>query len=176
MCKDKQHSVCDHVATVMDFLPTLARLAGAEVPDDRAIDGHDIRPLLYDHEGASSPYDAFFYYGSGNHTLEAVRAGKWKLFLLRDELYDLEADQAEAHNLFAKHPDIVSRLQALADECRRDLGDAHTDEEGANCRPAGRVPNPKPLTSREQLSPHLRALYDLDDLGEGGQAKLSGST
>ena len=32
----------------MDLYPTLAALCGAEVPDDRTIDGRDIRPLLLD--------------------------------------------------------------------------------------------------------------------------------
>ena len=39
---------CEQVATSMDFLPTFAGLAGADVPDDRILDGKDITPLLND--------------------------------------------------------------------------------------------------------------------------------
>ncbi len=46
----------------MDVLPTFARLGGAAVPDDRVIDGHDVRLLLFGEEGAVSPYDAFIYH------------------------------------------------------------------------------------------------------------------
>ena len=35
-------SVCDEIASTMDFLPTFVRLAGAEIPDDRIIDGKDM--------------------------------------------------------------------------------------------------------------------------------------
>ena len=37
--------VCQEMATTMDVLPTFAYLAGAKPPDDRTLDGKDIRPL-----------------------------------------------------------------------------------------------------------------------------------
>jgi len=122
-------SVCSEIASTMDLLPTCAALAGVSPPEDRVLDGRDIRPLLFGEEDARSPYDAFFYYGP-----LAVRAGKWKLHLGRDkaanralkieqdwrpkmarktELYDLEKDIGEAKNLAAQHPDIVARLEQL---------------------------------------------------------------
>jgi len=64
---------CRELCTSMDFLPTFARLAGAQVPADRTIDGHDIRPLLFGQEGAKSPYEAFYYYCM--EQLQAVRSG-----------------------------------------------------------------------------------------------------
>ena len=72
-------TVCREVITLMDMLPTLAQLAGAEVPSDRIIDGHDIRPLMFAQPDATSPTKAFFYYYV-NH-LQAVRCGQWKLYL-----------------------------------------------------------------------------------------------
>ena len=156
-------AVCGELVTSMDLLPTLAGLAGGQVPDDRAIDGHDISPLMLGEEGAATPYEAFFYYGSADRTLHAVRAGRWKLHLILRELYDLDADVGEEHNVIDDHPDVVSRLDALAEECRRELGDAHTGVEGENTRPVGRVDDPKPLTSLDEMSPEERALYDVDD-------------
>jgi arylsulfatase A len=38
--------VCAELATSMDLLPTFAYLAGTKPPEDRTIDGKDIRPLL----------------------------------------------------------------------------------------------------------------------------------
>lgn len=69
-------AICREITTTMDFLPTLAHLAAAHVPDDRAIDGHNISTLLLGETDARSPYEAFFYYGTGDHNLHAVRAGK----------------------------------------------------------------------------------------------------
>lgn len=166
-------SICSELVTAMDLLPTFAQLAGKERPTDRVIDGQDISPLLLGHPDAHRPYEAFFYYGptatSGEQpkevgTLHAVRSGKWKLHLLRDELYDLDADIGEQNNIIAEHPAVVSRLRALADDCRHDLGDSHTGVEGSYCRPAGHVENPQALTSLNEMDPYIRALYDLDDV------------
>ncbi len=53
-------TTCDEIATTMDILPTFARLAGAEVPSDRVIDGHDISDLMHGKKGAKSPTKAFY--------------------------------------------------------------------------------------------------------------------
>jgi arylsulfatase A-like enzyme len=147
---------CRALATMMDFLPTFARLAGASPPSDRTIDGKDIRALLENPETSASPYDAFYYYYMGQ--LQAVRSGRWKLHLpLREKrhgwrqpplvepgrLYELEADSAESVDLIKKHPEVVARLLALADRAREDLGDG--DRPGKNQRPAGWVEKAKPL-------------------------------
>ena len=146
---------CAELATLMDLLPTFARLAGADLPADRIIDGHDITPLLAGEPGAASPYEAFYYYDQDQ--LQAVRAGRWKLYLPLAEkkgrgrkvpatgpglLFDLVADVAEKTDVAAVHPDVVARLAALAEKARADLGDGPAP--GANQRPAGWEPNPTP--------------------------------
>ena len=144
---------CDELATTMDLLPTIARLAGAPVPKDRIIDGKDIWPLMIGRAGAKTPHEVFYYYRAA--VLQALRSGKWKLHLAvterrttrtldPPELYDLENDLGETANITAKHPDVVKRLLALADRGRKDLRDGKTP--GKNQRPAGSVANPKPQT------------------------------
>ena len=153
-------TVCRELAATMDLLPTLAKLAGAELPKVRIIDGRDIWPLMSGQPGAKTPHEAYFYYW-GKH-LQAVRNGKWKLHLAHDydqpappghdgrpgkyakrqigvELFDLELDIGETRNVADQHPDAVARLQALAESCRDDLGDSATAREGKNVRPAGRL-------------------------------------
>ncbi len=159
-------ATCSELATTMDLLPTLTRLANGAVPSDWVLDGKDISALMQGEGHARSPHDAFFYYGTGDHTLHAVRSGSWKLHLLRDELYDLEDDIAERHNRYHDRPQIVARLTGLADGCRRELGDAHTRTEGSGCRPVGRVKDPRTLTSLDQMDPIVRSMYDLDDVPE----------
>lgn len=158
---------CSAVATAMDLYPTLAALAGADVPTDRVIDGRDISGLL---TGASdrSPHDAFFYY-RGND-LEAVRAGRWKLHLARwgeavEELYDLEADPSETDDLFASEPQVVRELSAHADRMRAELGDARLGIKGSGNRPVGEVANPTTLTTYDPDHPYFMAEYDLADRG-----------
>ena len=122
--------VCSELCGTIDLLPTFARLAGAEMPADRVIDGRDIRPLMEGRPGAVSPHEAYFYYRGNN--LEAVRSGKWKLRSVKKktELYDLKADVSEKTNLADEHPEIVKRLAGMMEEFNRELK--------ANARPAGK--------------------------------------
>jgi len=105
-------TICRELCTMMDLLPTFARLAGTAPPADRIIDGNDIWPLMAGKTGAKSPYEAFYYYRMGQ--LQAVRSGKWKLYLPLEaekgnsrastrikpsELYDLETDMGLTYGL-----------------------------------------------------------------------------
>jgi arylsulfatase len=56
------------------------------------------RPLVWEHEGN-----------------RAIRDGRWKLVAKENkpwELYDLDADRSESHDLAAQHPDRVQRMAA----------------------------------------------------------------
>jgi len=152
---------CNELTSTMDLLPTMARLAGAQLPEHK-IDGKDIWPLLAGQAGAKSPHEAFFFYQS--FALEAVRSGPWKLHFphayrtLGDgpravggvpakykqaktelALYNLETDIGEQHNVADQNPDVVARLQRLADAMRQDLGDSARKAEGTGRRPSGQV-------------------------------------
>ena len=146
---------CNELCSTMDLLPTFARLAGTHPAKDRIIDGHDIGSLMAGRADAASPYEAFYYYYM--EQLQAVRSGKWKLYLpLKNkwinfrgdtkacpaELYDLEKDIGETTNLTSEYPDVVKRLLALAEKARRDLGDV--GRPGSDQRPAGFMADPTP--------------------------------
>lgn len=93
---------CDEVTASIDLLPTLAALSGAQLPE-RKIDGLSIVPLLSGDAQAGSPHEAYFYRTVG------VRIGKWKF--INGELFDLEADISEAHNLAKEFPEVAERLR-----------------------------------------------------------------
>lgn len=144
-------TLCSELATMMDFLPTFAGLAGAQIPPKHIIDGYDIRPLILGQAGAESSYDAFYYYWLFN--LEAIRSEQWKLHLGRREkylwrfrnqpenlslqwplqLYDLKNDIGEKTNVAEQHPDIIKYLLAAAEKFDRDLK--------SHCRIAGKSNN-----------------------------------
>jgi arylsulfatase A len=132
------------ITSMMDILPTFARLAGGRLPADRKLDGHDIWPVLAGTPGAGSGYEAFYYYRG--FKLEAVRSGPWKLVLDGRQLFQLESDLGESRDVAAENPAEVARLLALAERMKDDLG---LDGVGPGCRPLGRVAGPKPLW-REQ--------------------------
>jgi arylsulfatase A-like enzyme len=129
----------------IDVLPTLAALAGAELPG-RTTDGKDLWPLLSGQEGAKGPHEALYFYMG--RELQAVRAGRWKLHLPHAyrslaggaagqdgraaavtalqtplALYDLEKDPGENDNQAGARPGVVRRLEALAGAARAKLGD-----------------------------------------------------
>ena len=72
----------DELITGLDLLPTIAALAGAELPRLR-IDGGDLSPLLLGKPGAVGR-ESFAYFSGGE--LHAVRAGRWKLHLPHEYL------------------------------------------------------------------------------------------
>jgi arylsulfatase A-like enzyme len=153
-------SVCREPAMTIDLLPTFAHLAGAQPPSDRIIDGLDITPLLLGQPGARTPHEALYFYWGRD--LQAVRSGPWKLHLrhaysslatpgaggkpgeyvqrtLESSLFDLASDPGETTNVAASHPDVVLRLQQLAESARADMGDAATRRAGKNVREPGRL-------------------------------------
>jgi len=71
--------VCHELAATIDVLPTLARLAGAELPANRVIDGRDIWPLMSAQPRARTPHEVYYYYWG--RELQALRSGQWKLHL-----------------------------------------------------------------------------------------------
>jgi arylsulfatase A len=149
-------------AMTIDLLPTIAKLVNAELPKHK-IDGLDIWPLLKGEPNAKNPHDAYFFYYNNNE-LQAVRSGNWKLILphtyrtlgtqpkAKDglpvkysnvkvglELYDLANDAGEKTNVADQHPDVVKRLEALAEQSRADLGDRLTNRVGNGVREPGRI-------------------------------------
>jgi arylsulfatase A-like enzyme len=128
------------ITSMMDVLPTFARLAGADLDPKRRIDGVDLWPILAGSEGVRPPRETFHYFRG--LVLEAVRSGAWKLFLTTGSLYNLETDIAEAKDVAAANPETVARLKALAATMDSDLG---RDGVGPGCRALGRVANPQPL-------------------------------
>lgn len=127
----------DELLTAMDLLPTFAKLAGAEAPKDRVIDGKDIFPTLQGKE--KSPHEAFFYHRVNE--LQAVRSDKWKLHIRENKpvaLFDLNRDIGETTNLLNDNEDISESLFSQIKQFQLEL-----DE---NRRPAAFVDNPIPLT------------------------------
>ena len=154
-------TTCTQLCTMMDLLPTIAAITGSKSPQ-KLIDGHDIRPLVFDEKDARSPYDGTGFYYYNVTQLQAVREGDWKLYLPLDgktglgkaakkpapqklALYNVQTDLTEQHDLSATHPDIVQRLQTYAQTARQTLGDGVI--RGSAQRDAGHVENPTPRVS-----------------------------
>ena len=148
--------VSNEAITCMDLLPTLAGLAGGDVPDDRVIDGKDIWPLLAGIPNAKTPHEAIYYLKGRN--VQGIRVGDWKYRIATDKLpkqkiskrqqasktepkkvtvealYNLRDDIGEQVNLFSAHPEIVDRLKKQMRSFHNELRE--------NSRPAGVADRP----------------------------------
>lgn len=121
-------SVCGELVCLTDLMATCAEILGAALPADAGEDSVSLLPLL---RGEGGPGRAH----AVQHSIEgkfAVREGRWKLVLCPGsggwtrsdaqaareglplvQLYDLQADPGETHNLHAERPDRVRELVAL---------------------------------------------------------------
>jgi arylsulfatase len=104
-------------AHLLDLMPTLLEVAGATYPatPDRHPKGQRIARMIRGEAGDANR--TFCWEHEGNR---AIRKGKWKLVTLGDsksgwELYDIESDRTESHNVAADHPDVVRELSAAYD-------------------------------------------------------------
>jgi arylsulfatase A len=137
-------SICKEIGVTTDLLPTLAKLTGASIPNDRIIDGKDISDLLLGKKDAQSPHRLHFYENEG------IRRGNWKLVKkgARSELYDLSQDRGEKKDLSGSHPEIVKELDRALQK--------HAASIAANLRPAGFAKNPKPILKEVGDLPTLK--------------------
>jgi N-acetylgalactosamine-6-sulfatase len=110
----------------VDFLPTIAALAGVKVPANLAPDGEDksahwlgatptprARPLYWEWiSGVQGAQDGY------QPSPLCVRDGDWKLFVdhagKNAQLFDIPKDPSEHHDVAAQNPEIVKTLTAKA--------------------------------------------------------------
>ncbi len=119
---------------VIDWYPTLLKLAGVSAEQELPVDGHDIWPVLT--QRAKSPHDEILVMGRSPE-IGALRMGDWKLLVNpvskdksdergknkdseepadspedRFELYNLSNDISETKDLAATHPEKLQQLQS----------------------------------------------------------------
>lgn len=117
----------DAQVSLVDVFPTVLALAGIE--SDAVVQGRSLLPLMFRHE----PIEEVPAYSEsmapnlqyGWSPLRSLRTPRYKLIQApRLELYDLQADPAEATNVFTQHRAVAARLnkelERLVAETSRD--------------------------------------------------------
>ena len=146
----------------IDVLPTIAELTESTLPKT-IIDGKSVLKVLSG-ESTESPQEAYFFYYRVNE-LFGVRYDKWKMYfphryrtmegqkpgrdglpgsyayvdLEEIELYDLSNDISETKNVADNFPEVVAKIDSLANQMRSRLGDALTEIEGSETRETGKA-------------------------------------
>ncbi len=98
-----------------DLVPTLLDLCRVSAPTGTVFDGRSLAPLLQGEVGALDGRSFVVQYGN-----RAARFKEWDSAVLRNqwrlvngtELYNIQADPAQAHDLAAERPDLVAMLRA----------------------------------------------------------------
>lgn len=111
----------------IDLFPTLAQLCNARMPVDRVIDGKSFLPLLKGEEVDYFSERPLFFYWTRRH-LElynniALQKGDYRLIgntrynaNIEDfELFNIENDQYEQHNILPAHKTLASEMKAELD-------------------------------------------------------------
>jgi arylsulfatase len=107
----------DHISAFWDLLPTLCEAAGTEIPAD--VDGISyLSELLSEGDQAQHPYLYWEFPSYGGQ--QAVRMGKWKAIRknvlkgdLGIELFNLEEDIQEQHNVASEYPEIMQEMEHI---------------------------------------------------------------
>jgi len=136
----------DEPLMAIDWMPTFAGITDSKLSKYK-IDGKDIWPLLSGRE-SKSPHEKLYFYYRVNE-LHSIRMNNWKIqfsrtyrslngkeggkdgipvkydmnLLEKNELYNLKNDPKEIDNVYDQFPEIVKKMEKLADEARFDLGD-----------------------------------------------------
>ena len=112
--------------TTMDVFPTLVKISGAQ-PSVPLRDGVAIDSILTT-PGSDLERDTLYWHLPHYHhssPASAIRRGQWKLIEFFEsqtvELYDLESDLSERHDLAARHPEKANELKAALAEWRRSV-------------------------------------------------------
>jgi len=101
-----------------DVLPTLAELAGVQVPD--GLDGISVLPSIL---GKPESKERFLYWEFfENGFKQAVRWKDWKAVRMVPgeplELYDMMTDESETNNIASEHPDVVVKFETYLQGAR----------------------------------------------------------
>ncbi len=114
------------LGVTMDLLPTMSKLAGAQLPNDRIYDGVDLMPVFLD-PTVQVREDIYYYRGT---RLWAARKGPWKMHYITQSayvgdqpvehelplLFHLDRDPSERFNLAEQEPEVILEIQEMVDE------------------------------------------------------------
>jgi arylsulfatase A-like enzyme len=109
--------VSDHVSAHWDFFPTICQLTGTEEPE--LLDGISYLPELLGRQQLRHDYLYWEFHEGGG--AQAVRSGNWKavrnrVFENADgavELFNLDLDPGEQHDVSSQHPEITRMMEGI---------------------------------------------------------------
>jgi arylsulfatase A-like enzyme len=129
------------LGSTLDLLPTIAGMAGANLPADLVLDGYDLSSLLT--AGEPSPRKSMFFYR--DYRLMAVRHGRYKAHYITQDsyvpgsnkatkhdpplVYDVETDISEKRDIAGQHAEVLAEIAEVtaAHQARMKFADSQLD-------------------------------------------------
>lgn len=131
-------SVSDQLCCLTDLMATLAEVTGCPLPNEAAEDGASLL-AVWRGEQAEPVHDYVIHQGFGGDRFLAIRQGSWKLLAHQGsggnaydrhprlkayqlpnvapqaagQLYNLDTDPGETHNLYEQEPEKAAELERL---------------------------------------------------------------
>jgi arylsulfatase A-like enzyme len=124
--------IVQEMGSTLDLFSTFCNLSGAEIPNDRIIDGVDLGPTLFEN-GPSPRQTMFFYRGE---QIYAARRGSFKAhFITQSEyvpdtrlthhdpplLYNLNHDLGEQYDISMDYPEVIADIIREVDRHKANL-------------------------------------------------------
>jgi arylsulfatase A-like enzyme len=133
--KVQPNTTNDLVSANIDIMPTLCKLLN--ISAQKGIDGLSILPTLLGQKDKQLQHEYLYWEFPEYDGQQAVRIGKWKgvrLNILKGnlkiELFDLDNDIQEQHDIAAEHPDIIKKMEGIM------IKEHHTPEVNTFLMPA----------------------------------------
>jgi arylsulfatase A-like enzyme len=155
----KGNAVSWETVVTMDFLPTIMELLSVDRPPEQqswAFDGRSILPLLRNpqnfrwYETEEGPRSIGIGYHDTKLSISngwGYRFGRWKLVqgsasckqeeCQKPQLFDLESDLGERHDLATEYPDILADLKLKFQDWYRSI--LHSRRNESNCTKANQL-------------------------------------
>ena len=116
----KESKTVDYPVTGADFYPTLLDLANVDLYPEQHVDGISLKPLIENLSTLMPNRPLYWHYphygNQGGEPSSIIRKDNWKLIHYweddRDELYRLDEDPGELHDLAKIQTDLTSKLSA----------------------------------------------------------------
>lgn len=119
--KVKPGTVTNHVSGFQDVMPTFAEVAGVKTPTN--IDGISFLPTIMGAQNQVQHAHMYWEIQEGKSVKgfkQAARKGKWKAVRVADsyktQLFNLETDVYETHDVAQKYPEIVKEMNEILKE------------------------------------------------------------
>jgi arylsulfatase len=128
----KKPKTIETTAAHIDILPTISELCNVKSPEDRIIDGKNLLPLINGKQVDWQNRSLFFYWSRRYPELYnnmAIQKGKYKLVGNTDynasiddfELYNIENDPYEQHNIVQQNGVMAKKLKSELDQVYKEL-------------------------------------------------------